>query len=68
MRKYLPAILLILCVSCRPKPQEEAPDVPEPVPPLGFLIDRYETDTLQVRSGETFTGLMGRLGMNAQDA
>ncbi len=42
--------------------------VPEPPGPLGFYPERYEADTLQVRSGETFTSLMGRLGMDARDA
>lgn len=61
---------LLALVSCHRKPQEAVPAEPEPeaVPPIGFFTDRYAADTLQVRSGETFSGLMSRLGMSAQDA
>ena len=63
------AALLVLLPACRPKVQEEP--VPEPEPPmpaLGFRPERLEVDSLVVRGGETFTGLMTRLGMSPQDA
>ena len=61
---------LLICASCHRKAPVAEPDVPEPevVPPLGFFPDRYAADTLQVRSGETFSGLMTRLGLGASDA
>ena len=46
------------------------PETPpeEPLPAIGFYADRYAVDTLHVGGGETFTGLMGRLGMDARSA
>lgn len=38
---------------------------PRQLPPVGFFIEDYACDTTQVRSGETFTGLMNRLGLDA---
>lgn len=61
-------LLLLLLASCHPRVQQEPEPAAPELPPVGFFTDRYESDTLQVRSGETFTGLMGRLGMSAQDA
>jgi len=70
MKNFRNLIPLLACLlaSCHPRVQDAAEPVPEPLPPLGFYTDRFDADTLQVRSGETFTGLMGRLGMPAQDA
>ena len=69
-RLFYGLLALLAIASCRPAAQEECPDAPEPeaLPPLGFFTDAYLADTLQVRSGETFSGLMTRLGMGAQDA
>lgn len=69
-KNFRSLILVLTCLlsACHPRVQESGEPEPEPLPPLGFYTDRYEADTLQVRSGETFTGLMGRLGMPAQDA
>ena len=39
-----------------------------PVPALGFRPEGLAVDSLVVRSGETFTGLMTRLGMSQEDA
>ena len=62
----LPA-LVILVASCAPKKEEE-PVVERELPPIGFFAEDYLADTLTVRNGEAFTGLMGRLGMGATDA
>ena len=63
-----PALLLLALASCHRKPQPEEPALPapEPLPPLGFYADRFDADTMNVRSGETFSGLMNRLGLGAQ--
>lgn len=37
-------------------------------PPLGFYTDKYVADTTVLRSGDTFSVLMRRLGMSASDA
>ena len=65
---YLALLALLALGACRPKTPEPEVSEPEPPPFLGFDTSRYAADTLSVRSGETFTGLMGRLGMPAQDA
>ena len=65
---YTILLLLLAVASCRPKPPEiVVPPEPE-IPPIGFRTEALAADTLQVRSGETFNGLMHRLGMDAQDA
>ena len=62
------AILLALAVSCR-HTQEITTEEPEPeIPAIGFFTDRYRADTVKVKSGETFSGIMNRLGMSAKDA
>lgn len=63
----LSTFLLLALASChrKPQPEEPAPPVPEPLPPLGFYADRFDADTMVVRSGETFSGLMNRLGLGA---
>lgn len=69
-RHRLLLLLLSFAVSCNPQAEQELP-VPAPevvTPPLGFCTDRYAADTVLVRIGETFSGLMTRLGMSTQDA
>ena len=41
---------------------------PEPEPPMGFFPERFSVDSSKVREGETFTGMMGRLGMGASSS
>ena len=61
--------LVLSLAACRPKVHEEPVVEPEPpMPELGFRPDGLVVDSLAVRSGETFTGLMTRLGMSQQDA
>ena len=64
----LTVLLLFALASCHRNPEPEAPVVPEPepLPPLGFYADRFDADTMEVRSGETFSGLMNRLGLGAR--
>ena len=47
------------------KPDEVQKDT---ILPLGFRTDSFEADSSTVRNGETFTGMMGRLGLGAKDA
>ncbi|NLZ20335.1 MAG: peptidoglycan DD-metalloendopeptidase family protein [Bacteroidales bacterium] len=67
VRFFFAAVLLLAMASCHRKPQEE-PVLPEaePLPPLGFYTDRYDADTMKIRSGETFSGLMNRLGLGSR--
>jgi murein DD-endopeptidase MepM/ murein hydrolase activator NlpD len=56
-------------VSCRHGKavvQEEA--APPVVPPIGFRADDYACNENAVRNGETFTGLMHRLGVGMDEA
>ena len=63
----LPALLLLALASCHRKPEGEpvVPE-PEPLPPLGFYADRFDADTMTVRSGDSFSALMNRLGLGAR--
>ena len=68
-RLILLAVLLTAAVSCRHGEavvQEEA--APPVVPPIGFQADDYACDENAVRNGETFTGLMHRLGVGMDEA
>lgn len=65
---FTAAFALALCiVSCSPKGGKEAEPEIEPLPPIGFYDTHYLSDTLEVKSGETFSGFMNRLGLGAQD-
>ena len=68
-RLILLAVLLTAAVSCRHGEavvQEEA--APPVVPPIGFQADDYACNENAVRNGETFTGLMHRLGVGMDEA
>ncbi|MBO4476121.1 MAG: M23 family metallopeptidase [Bacteroidales bacterium] len=73
MRRFLAillaaAVLLPSCLRHRPGDSGEATQQKDTVLPLGFLTDAYQVDSSRVRDGETFSGLMNRLGMGARDA
>ena len=48
--------------------ETEAEEVVDSLPPLGFWTEDYSCVEGTVRSGETFSGLMTRLGMSQADA
>lgn len=72
MRKIaILAVLAAAVIACKPKASEEIEIeeiVPEELPAIGFFPDRYEADTLTIKSGQTFSVLMNRLGLGAADA
>ena len=73
MKKYasfiLPALLLLALSSCGPRGRIEVGPVEIlPTPLVGFIPEMYDADTTQVRTGDSFTGLMNRLGLGATDA
>lgn len=63
------ALSILLCaLSCKgPQSSSEIEEILPP-PPLGFYTEQFEADTTLVRSGDTFAGIMNRLGMSATDA
>lgn len=66
----LAGILMTCSISCgrRNSGTDQAEEVEAPLPTIGFYTDRYEADTTVVKSGDTFSVLMRRLGMSAADA
>ena len=72
MRRCLAITVLFLLLavpSCNrsggqvePEPQKDT------ILPLGFLTDAYQVDSSRVHDGETFSGLLGRLGLGARDS
>ena len=69
IRILLIAALLVAAVSCRQGEaavQEEAAE--PPVPPIGFRAEDYACEESTVHNGETFTGLMSRLGLEMDGA
>lgn len=74
MRIRLLALLLavlVLPLSCqrgvRSAGKGEQDVQKDTVLPLGFRTDAYQVDSSKVRDGETFSGMMARLGMGAGD-
>ncbi len=67
-RLILTATLLLALAACGPRGRVEVGPLVLESPPLGFYPEAYQVDSSQVHSGETFTGLMVRLGMSPQDA
>lgn len=69
---FLAFALVLLSPGCRRKVQGGSPETVEGVkdtlPPLGFWPDSLDLAEDAVRSGETFTGLMNRLGLSVSDA
>ncbi len=66
---YILAAVALVVAACGQKNGaagvEETDNTP---PPLGFYTDKYVADTTVLRSGDTFSVLMRRLGMSASDA
>lgn len=56
------AMVMCCCVD-NDKVQEE-----QPVPPLGFWPEDYCCDTVRVKYGDNFAGVMAKLGMEPSDA
>ncbi len=64
--------LAVLSPGCKRKAHESETETVEEVkdslPPLGFWPDSLDLSEEKVRSGETFIGLMNRLGLSMSDA
>ena len=66
-RNHLALLLLLALAACGPRGEITVGPLEEvPPPPIGFFPDYYTADTLSIRTGETFSGLMNRLGMGSQ--
>lgn len=71
MRSYhlLIAAALAAVVSCvRGKDASSEEEVVRTVPPIGFFAEDFNCEDSEVRNGETFSGLMNRLGMSTDEA
>ena len=63
------AAVLPSCSRHKGEPPEESADPrADSIPPFGFWTEDFKRDTGRVAAGETFSGLMNRLGMGADDA
>lgn len=60
------AILLPLAAGCGEGTTSTKEE--DPIPPIGFRAGDFEHDSTNVRRGETFPGLMTRLGLSRADA
>ncbi len=70
--------IILLCLACEvllscvrgggSGNDAQAPVQKDTILLLGFRTDAYAVDSTKVRDGETFTGMMGRLGLGAADA
>ena len=64
----LSALLIIIAVSCGQGRSVEEEPAPEPIPPIGFRADDFACEESFVHNGETFSGLMNRLGLSMDEA
>ena len=65
--RHIAVLLLLALAACGPRGEITVGPLEEVPPPLiGFFPDYYAADTLSIRTGETFSGLMNRLGMGSQ--
>lgn len=57
--------LAVTALSCRSRSHEEVAveEANDSIPALGFWVEDFKVDSSNVKNGETFTGLMGRLGL-----
>ena len=55
-----------LLASCGGRGSEKQQE--DPIPPIGFRAKDYQHDSTKVKSGESFPGLMTRLGLTRQEA
>jgi len=62
---YLASILMLVCCGTEKTEEEEVTVEPSI---YGFFIEDFLVDSLTVKSGETFSTLMNRLGMSNTDA
>lgn len=71
MRKSLIICAALMCLlpSCgeRKSAGTDSSTQNDSIPALGFWREAYSVDSIKVRDGETFSGLMNRLGMSAAD-
>lgn len=61
------ACLTLIC-SCGRRGAEEKGAAERILPPIGFFEEDFECDSLVVRSGETFSTLMARIGVESGKA
>ena len=62
------AVLMVAAVSCRRGEAAVQEEAEAPLPPIGFRADDYACEESTVQGGETFTGLMNRLGLGVDEA
>ena len=67
MKKYLYILIFALaacsCNLVHRKPSDEAPEARDTVYPLGFCTDSFQVVTGSIKSGDTFSAWVTRLGL-----
>ena len=63
-------LFLVLVPACKRHSGDNEPVEPQKdsIPALGFFTEDFNVDSTRVRDGETFSGLMTRLGLGARAA
>ena len=62
------ASVVIMAASCGQGRSVGEEPAPEPIPPIGFRADDFACEESSVHNGETFSGLMNRLGLTMDEA
>lgn len=64
---FLTILPVLFLISCGQNDNTDKEDEIEALPPIGFYDTHFSSDTLTVKRGETFSGLMNRLGLGAKE-
>ncbi len=65
---FLALAAMLPSCKCSRSVENEVEVSVEEMPAIGFYTNRYQSDSSEVRDGETFTALMGRMGMSHRAA
>ena len=59
-------VLAAAALSCG-QPAEEVQEEEKQIPPIGFFVEDFDCEEGTVRSGDTFSSVMNRYGLDAND-
>ncbi|MBO4923460.1 MAG: peptidoglycan DD-metalloendopeptidase family protein [Bacteroidales bacterium] len=68
LRPWVFTAVLAAAVSCVRSKDVPVDEAVRPVPPIGFFAEDFNCEESTVHNGETFSGLMNRLGMGMDEA
>ena len=65
--RILAAVVLAAAALSCGQPAEEVQEEEKQIPPIGFFVEDFDCEEGTVRSGDTFSSVMNRYGLDAND-